>query len=109
MTKIVDLPRDRTGYDPTSQTYHAQHDWAGEESLTETIVNAFSAVAGIEPAAPLYDSVDPVDLENVIRSMRFGERRVLGSVQFEHAGRVITIDTEGEIQIECRSSDNLQA
>lgn len=60
-----DPDEDRTGYDPTTGTYHARHEWDNEQSLVTTVVTAVAAVTNADPTdlPPLYETVDPDALD----------------------------------------------
>lgn len=110
MKGIANPSTDRRGYDPNTQTFHVQYNWEATGGLTSAIVGAIAEVTGEDPGDmdPIYESVDPVDLENVLESMGNFNPHSYGSVQFEHGGRFITVDTTGEIQVECRPDDDLR-
>lgn len=55
------------GYNPRTGAFHVEHDWNGNESLTELVVCSVAAVAGIEPMEvdPLSARVDTDALESL--------------------------------------------
>lgn len=74
------------------------HEWGGDTSITTSVVSSVAAVAGVEPTAlpPLQKSLDTDALEAILNSAR--EDGV--SIAFTYAGRRVTVDADGTIQIE---------
>lgn len=86
---------DRVGYDPTSETYHALHDWTSDSSLSITVVEAVGAVTGDEPTdmEPLHSVIDPDALDTLLYS---GEEADV-QVEFEYEERSVTVTGSGEV------------
>lgn len=91
--------RDVTGYDPTTETFHTQHEWDGDQSLAITIAKAIAVVANTGPTAidPLYEGIDPQALEQFLRSARDAEHRSSAAVQFVSSGYPVTVRADGEV------------
>ncbi|WP_436926412.1 HalOD1 output domain-containing protein [Halosimplex amylolyticum] len=89
---------DRVGYDPTTETYRSLHDWNGSESLCLTVVEAVSAVSGLETneMKPLYSVLDPEALEALLSPVRDGDVRV----SFPFGGCTVTVANSGEVGID---------
>lgn len=82
-----------------------QHDWNGDNTLTETILNAVATMEGNSPTElePLTDRVDP-DALNELFSTRFGGgQRLQGNVRFPFHGYAVTIYADGEIIVQSPS------
>lgn len=75
---MVDLNNlDKVGYDPESNTYHAQYDWTDAEPLSNAVVKAVSVAIGDNPAdiEPLYNVVNPDALDQLFAPTDSGTRR----------------------------------
>jgi len=90
--------RDRVGYDPTTDTYHSQHDWEDSDSLIFTIVTTVSTATGEEVNAmePLYSAIDPDALEALISHRRDDTLRI----SFVYEACTITVAGSGEIVVQ---------
>lgn len=99
---------DRTGYDPTTETYFHRHEWDGDRGLATSIVEAVAAVSDTAPlsADPLYDSVDPDALERYLRSVRSPDQRVGGTAQFTVHGYAVTVGSNGHIAVQCSPDEH---
>lgn len=88
---------DRVGYDPRTETYHAQHDRTNNGSLSITIVEAIAAVTGAEQGEmePLHSVLDPDALDTVLSSAEEGDLRV----EFRYEERVVTVTESGDVHI----------
>ncbi|WP_165857915.1 HalOD1 output domain-containing protein [Halonotius pteroides] len=59
---------DRVGYDPTTETYHALHDWTSDSPLSITVVEALATATGDEPTEmrPIHSVIDTDALDRVL-------------------------------------------
>ena len=91
------LGEDSTGFDPTTETVHSRFD-ADSDPLVVSIVEAVAAVTNREPTAmsPLYETVDPEALADLVTSDR--ERPV--DVSFDYEGCEVTVSSDGRIVVE---------
>lgn len=89
---------DSVGYDPTTDTYHNQHNWEGSDSLCLTIVETVSAVTGQEPTAmePLYSVIDPEALESLLSTARGNNVHL----SFAFEGCTVSVTGSGEVVVE---------
>ena len=95
------LDEDRTGYDPITDTYYAQHEWGGERALVTTIITTVTAMTNDDPTAsePMQEAIDLEALEGILRSLRESEHRSAGSVRFTFEGFAVEVRSDGEIQV----------
>lgn len=86
---------DRFGYDPITETYHAQHDWTSDSPLSITVVGAVAAVIGKEPTEmePLHSAIDPDALDTLLSS---GTEAGI-QVKFEYEEQLVTATGHGEV------------
>jgi len=93
---------DATGYDPRTDTYHARHDWAENDSIGTTIVNVVAALDGVAPdeCEPVYDVIDPDALHTVLTPTTDRSARAPVQVRFSYHGHMIAVDRTGEIVID---------
>ena len=89
---------DRVGFDPTTETYHNQHDWEDADPLYLTVVETVSAVNGREPTTmdPLYSVLDPDALEALLSSSRAGDVQL----SFTFEGCLVTLSSSGDVVVE---------
>ena len=89
--------------DPDEPTHRTHHDWSGDVNLGYSVVIALSAVTGREPdrLRPLFETVDPEQLEALLTPWRPGGRRddARVEVEFEHEGYRVRVDGTGEITL----------
>lgn len=97
------LEVDRTGYDPTTDTYHDTVDWESDRSLATTIVDAIADVRDVRSTDldQLHHAIDPEALERALRSMPEDEGRARGYVRFSYADCRVTVASSGELCIDC--------
>lgn len=95
------LDEDRTGYDPITDTYYAQHEWGDERALVTTIVRTVTAMTNDDPTAgdPMGETIDLEALERILRSLREADRRSGGSVRFTYRGFAVEVRSDGEIRV----------
>ena len=94
--------RDRTGYDPMTDTYHHQYDWDSSERLSSAIIAAVASVADTEPTElePLYDCVDPDALDALFRPLSEDRPRSHGRLSFSLDEYDVTVYGHGEIIVD---------
>ena len=89
-----------TGGEPT---YRVEHDWAGDDELSETIVSAVASVLGSEPTdlSPLYEVVDPDALNRLYAPTPTAHMRPGGGcLTFSYNGCLVTAYWDGAVEIE---------
>lgn len=98
---------DYQGYDPVTETYHLDHDWETDQSLTETIVFAVAAVTGKPPTEldALYNVIDPDALSVLFRPTSDANPRAEGFVSFPFEGQTVTVSASGTISIDVPDDD----
>lgn len=94
------LATGRTGYDPTTGTYHVQHDWDGDSPLWYTVLLAVSALSGAEPHAvgPLTDAVDPDALDQLFVGRQQGNQPTDG-VRFTLERCDVVVRRDGHVVV----------
>ena len=103
MTELNDSRnRDRTGYDPMTDTYHHQYDWDSPERLSSAIIAAVATVTDTEPTElePLYDCVDPDALDALFRPLSEDRPRSHGRLSFSLDEYEVTVQGHGEIIVD---------
>ena len=91
------LGDDTTGYDPTTETFHARFD--GEsDSIVVALVDAVAAVTNSSPTAmaPLYETVDPEALTDLVTSARDDPVEVA----FDYEGCAVSVSSDGHLVVE---------
>ncbi|ELY68711.1 HalOD1 output domain-containing protein [Natrinema versiforme] len=88
---------DSSGYDPTSDTYHTRFD-GGSNTVVVAIVEAVAAVTNREPTAlsPLYDTVDPEALTDLVTAAR--DQPIDVTIAYE--GCHVTVSSDGSVVVE---------
>jgi hypothetical protein len=80
-----------------------QHDPDGERDLTTTIVYTISEAAGVAPrnltSPPLYECIDVPALEDTFFGPGDGARRGTGTVSFRYTGYLVTVRSDGWVQV----------
>jgi len=86
---------DRFGYDPITETYHAQHDRTSDSPLWITVVEVVAAVIGEEPTEmePLSAVIDPDAFDTLLSS---GTEAGI-QVEFEYEEQSVTVTGDGEV------------
>ena len=94
--------RDRTGYDPMTDTYHHQYDWDSSERLSGAIIATVATVADTEPTElePLYDCVDPDALDALFRPLSEDRPRSHGRLSFSFDEYEVAVHGHGEIIVD---------
>ena len=86
-------------YDPETDTYRAVHDFSTDVPLSTTVIMAIEQVAeGTDDV--LYDSVDPDALDDVFRPHSDVAPYRRGHVEFVISGHLITVRSDGVIEID---------
>ena len=100
MTELNErLNRDRTGYDPMTDTYHHQYGWDSPERLSSAVIAAVATAADTEPTElePLYDCVDPDALDALFRPLSEDRPRSHGRFLFSLDEYEVAVHGHGEI------------
>lgn len=86
---------DGFGYDPITETYHAQHNWTSDSPLSITVVGVVAAVIGEEPTEmePLHSAINPDALDTILSS---GTEAGI-QVKFEYEKQSVTVTGHGEV------------
>lgn len=100
-TDMNDHSRDTThfsDYDPRLEAYHTQHDWSGNDPLSQTVIRSIAALSGCNPESgpPLIQSIDPDALNRLFSQPRSDMQRN-DHISFTHQDCRITIFREGDI------------
>lgn len=96
----------KRGYDPSTETFHTQHDWDGPDSLSYEVTRAIAVSTGaaITTVPPLAESIDCDALARLFtdldRSCRPQDR-----VVFAHYGCEIAVYRNGHIAIRRRDCE----
>ncbi|SER28306.1 HalOD1 output domain-containing protein [Natrinema salaciae] len=91
------LGEDSSGYDPITDTFHSRFD-GGSAAVVVAIIEAVGDVTNREPDAmsPLYDTVDPEALTDLVTSAR--DHPV--DVSFSYEGCWVTVSSDGRVVVE---------
>lgn len=75
---------------------------ATDRLASEAVVEAVAAATQSDPLdlPPIYDAVDPDALSNLFEPSSTGSRRFQGTVTFEYADHLVTVEGEGTITLE---------
>lgn len=94
--------RDRVGYDPTSGTYHVEHDWREPTALSYTVLRAVAAITGeeVHELDPLTETIDPDVLERVFDPERSNADSVGGCLVIDFNECHVRIFADGHLVIE---------
>lgn len=89
------------------------YDVSGDESLSEGVVAAISAVSGADPSPgtptgteegdhlePLYTAVEPDALDRLFRATASDLPRPSGRITFTYCGHEVTVRSDGRISVE---------
>lgn len=88
------------GYDSETNAYHAQHDWTGDESVSETVIRTVAVATDREPLAldPLYGVVDVDALDRIFKPYAgIDLRKDGGCLSFEFGECTVTVYWDGRI------------
>lgn len=110
MTELNDSQnRDRSGYDPMTDTYHHQYDWDSPEPLSSAVITAVATVVDTEPTElePLHDCVDPDALDALFRPLSEDRPRSRGCISFTLDEYDVTVYGHGEIIVDVSDIDTV--
>lgn len=96
--------KDRTGYDPITDSFHAQYNTdTGEDGFIMTVVEAVAAIRGCEPTDldPLFETVDPASIINALDGARGSDVEIT----FTYEQCCVTATSHGEIIVDPHFSD----
>lgn len=93
---------------PRNGSKYVRHDWAEDEYISTTIVQAVSNLTDtpVEELAPLSDVVKPDALDHLLQPNELVARDASVSVSFEYEGHTVTARRDGRIKL--HSSDDGQ-
>ena len=93
--------RDHREDEETNESYRTRFD-PGDHSASEAVIAAVSAATGTDAMElpPLYDAVDPDALINLVRPTTTGGGRFPGTVTFEYADALVTVDGRGTVEVD---------
>lgn len=93
---------DEIGYDPRAETFHAQHDWKEDQSLSTTIIEAVGEATASDPVEmePLYRSLDPDALNSLFRPRSNDGHQCDGQLIFSFAGHDVAVHSHGHIIVD---------
>lgn len=99
MTSTPHTPHN--GVEQQTELYSAQHDWAGDEPLTVTVLSLLADATGDDPVEmePLNSCVDPDALNKLFSPRQDGTPRHGGSVSFDVHGHTVTVYSDGEVVV----------
>jgi hypothetical protein len=90
-----------TEYDPERDAYVANHRSASDEELSVTVVHAVLEATGREPTdVNLNDVIQPDALNRIFAPKHDGTPRRGGTLRFEFADCLVTVDGDGEVMVE---------
>ena len=89
---------DRFGYDPITETYHAQCKWVGPDELCLSIVDAVATATDQEPREmePLFAALDPDPLQELLNSA--GDDDIQVSFTYEECA--IVVASSGDLVVQ---------
>lgn len=98
------------GFDRSTETYHAEHEWAGTDTIGATVVRSVAAVTGADPMemAALYDIVDPDALDQLFRPPGTAFRNDGGRVELVYAGCDVAVHRDGRLVIRPPAADPIR-
>lgn len=78
-----------------------QCDWTHPDPICVRVVDAVVETLGIDTSEidPLYEHVDPDSLNDLFRKSPSGHPRRDGYVEFQMEGHLVTISSDGEIEV----------
>lgn len=80
------------------ECHRTHHDWTEDTTVSTSIVQAIATVTDTPATAvdPLYETIDPDALDQLLSSMRTDGR---GHIQFIHQEVEVTVDASGVIEL----------
>ncbi len=87
---------DRTGFDPTTGTYHRRFDSGDTGSVSVTVIEAVAVATGREPTSlhPLSEAADADALDALL-----AHRDTECEVTFVYEGCAVTVSSRGDVTI----------
>lgn len=100
-TSAQPVVTDRVVFHEPTGTYRTRFD-SVDRPASEAVVSAVSAATGIDALElpPIYDAVDPDALCSLFGSPTTGSGRFRGTVTFEYADNLVTVDSRGSIEVD---------
>lgn len=88
-------------YDPEANAYYAQHEWAGDGSLSVTLITALADVMGEDPTSiePLGTYINPSALDSLFETRNESRAGAAGRLELSIDDYHVTIYADGEIVI----------
>lgn len=88
---------DEIGFDPDTETYHAQFSINDADSIWLSVVHTVAVATGKDPKsmAPLYSVLDPDALQNLLAASQAHDLQV----SFTYEERAVTIASNGDISV----------
>lgn len=101
MTAARRIVADRVEFHEPTGTYRTRFDPA-DRLASEAVVSAVSTATGTDPTElpPIYDAVDPDALCTLFGSPTTGSGRIRGTVTFEYADNLVTVDSRGTVEVD---------
>lgn len=90
------LGADSSGYDPITETFHSRFDDGSDTivAIVETVASATDRE--LTAMSPLYDTIDPEALTDLVTSAR--DRTI--DVSFSYEGCLVTVSSDGRVAVE---------
>lgn len=88
---------------PNHDTHHLHHEWRGEESVSEKVVDAIAEYEGedTDTLPPLENSINPTALDTVFGSTSDDACKA-GCITFSYFGYTVLVQSTGQIIIKKR-------
>lgn len=86
---------------PEPGTYHAQHDWDGNEPLSTTVMTAVAEARNEDPREmdPLCERFDPDALDGLFNPTGSGEPLAGGHFSFTYKGYHVFVQSDGHVAV----------
>ncbi|WP_435178966.1 HalOD1 output domain-containing protein [Halorussus sp. AFM4] len=94
-------PETGVTFDPETDTYHLDHDWRSDESVSAAVVRGVAAVTDTAPTdlEPLFATLDPDALDQLYRSAAGDPGRGDCLVSFSYSDCAVTVAASGRITV----------
>ena len=85
----------------SESSYRTRFD-PGERTASEAVIGAVSTATGVDAMElpPIYDAVDPDALCNLVSPAAPRSGRFRGTVTFEYADTLVTVDGRGVVEVD---------
>lgn len=106
------LPRpDAVAYDGRPNARHTEFDRNRTEPISSAVVKAVADAANVATTdlGPIYDYVEPEALDELFEPLFEGGNHLLGSVSFPYEGHLVTVYSDGRIDVERREGDTIRS